>query len=342
MTLNVTSSRNYGIDFLRILSTYMIVVLHILGQGGILSRLTPGSVPYNSAWFLETASYCVVNCYALISGYVGYGSKFKFSRLLLLWFQIIFYTVGFTAFFSLTHPEFISSRSWLNAFFPIINIQYWYLTTYFGMYLFIPMMNLVVEQLEEKCLRYTIILFFIFFVTIPAFKENDLFSLNGGFSVIWFCMLYIIGGYIKKYSIHISAKWCFIIYILSVSITWLLKINGTTFLLDYASPTILVAAITLLLIFANTNFKSTFATKIITLLAPATLSVYIIHVNPFIWDYYMINLAAPLASQNIFVLITGVFIISFIIYLACSIFDFIRIWLFQKLKLRKLLSRFDS
>ena len=32
-----TTERNYGIDLLRILSMFMVVVLHILGQGGALA-----------------------------------------------------------------------------------------------------------------------------------------------------------------------------------------------------------------------------------------------------------------------------------------------------------------
>lgn len=31
-----TRARNYGIDLLRLISMLMIVVLHVLGQGGIL------------------------------------------------------------------------------------------------------------------------------------------------------------------------------------------------------------------------------------------------------------------------------------------------------------------
>ena len=43
--------KNYGIEWLRILSMYMVAVLHTLGQGG---------------------TFGAVDCFALISGYVGY------------------------------------------------------------------------------------------------------------------------------------------------------------------------------------------------------------------------------------------------------------------------------
>ena len=50
--------RNYGIDFLRIITMMMVVTLHVLGHGGVLGRLERGSLRYMLAWFLETAAFC--------------------------------------------------------------------------------------------------------------------------------------------------------------------------------------------------------------------------------------------------------------------------------------------
>ena len=72
--------RNYGIDALRILSMFMVVVLHVLGQGGMLSGSEPGSLKYWTLWFLEIACFCATDCFALISGYVMYKSKPRLSR----------------------------------------------------------------------------------------------------------------------------------------------------------------------------------------------------------------------------------------------------------------------
>ena len=63
--------RNYGIDLLRILSMFMVVLLHLCGFGGVLSNVKPFSVNYYIAWFLEIVSYCAVDVFALISGFVG-------------------------------------------------------------------------------------------------------------------------------------------------------------------------------------------------------------------------------------------------------------------------------
>ena len=64
-----------------------VVVLHVLGQQGVLASAMPLSLDYMTAWLLETAAFCAVNCYALISGYVGVFSRFRYANLALIWCQ---------------------------------------------------------------------------------------------------------------------------------------------------------------------------------------------------------------------------------------------------------------
>jgi surface polysaccharide O-acyltransferase-like enzyme len=74
----------------------MICILHILLQGGILNNATIFSTNYEIAWLLELMCISAVNCYALISGYIMYNIKVKYKRIVNLWFQVIFYSVGIT------------------------------------------------------------------------------------------------------------------------------------------------------------------------------------------------------------------------------------------------------
>lgn len=53
-------TRNYGIDFLRMISMIMIVMLHTLGHGGILRSVSFLSVHYQIAWLL--GSDCLRCC----------------------------------------------------------------------------------------------------------------------------------------------------------------------------------------------------------------------------------------------------------------------------------------
>ena len=84
------TTRNMGIDLLRIVSMFLVVFLHVLGRGGVLESAPILSVNYEIAWFIEIAAYCAVNCYALISGYVGIRGHYRYSNLLLLWLRVAF------------------------------------------------------------------------------------------------------------------------------------------------------------------------------------------------------------------------------------------------------------
>ena len=70
------SKRNYGIDLLRMVAMYMVIILHVMYQGGILGNLS-GNTEYAVSWFIETVAYCAVDCYAIVSGYVGYREEEK-------------------------------------------------------------------------------------------------------------------------------------------------------------------------------------------------------------------------------------------------------------------------
>ncbi len=71
------NDRNYGVDLLRVIAAMMIVMLHVLSQGGILSALGNLTLRGEVLWFIQMGCFCFVNVFALISGYVGVGSKYK-------------------------------------------------------------------------------------------------------------------------------------------------------------------------------------------------------------------------------------------------------------------------
>ena len=67
--------RNYGIDLLRMVAMVFVVVLHIVGIGGIITGSELLSPQFLTAQLLRIAMLCAVNCYALISGFVGWNRR---------------------------------------------------------------------------------------------------------------------------------------------------------------------------------------------------------------------------------------------------------------------------
>ena len=97
MSCEKVKARNYGIDLLRLVSMFMVVILHIFGEGGILSSTQDLSLQGELFWGFEIVCYGAVNIYAIISGYVGFKSKHRYTSRISLCLQLTFYAVMATA-----------------------------------------------------------------------------------------------------------------------------------------------------------------------------------------------------------------------------------------------------
>ncbi len=193
--------RNRGIDLLRMTAMWMVVILHILNKGGVLAAAAPLSAGQGTARLLETAAYCAVNCYGLISGYVGVQRRFRYSGALALWLRVAFYTLGITAVFACLMPGSVNGDRVLRAFFPVLFRQYWYVTAYFGMCLFIPFFNLLLNRLSKGQLRLLALSIVLVFSVLPTLRQKDVFLTDNGYSVLWLSCLYL-HGFVVQQELH--------------------------------------------------------------------------------------------------------------------------------------------
>ncbi|MBQ3567197.1 MAG: acyltransferase [Oscillospiraceae bacterium] len=355
--INIKPSRNYGIDLLRMFAMFLVVVLHVLGQGGVLGSAAKSDINYNAAWILEIGAYCAVNCYALISGYVGLNSKFKYTNIIMLWLRVLFYTVGITLVFQFVMPEaleptpdstalYLISEKWDRALFPVSEKQYWYFTAYFLCYFFTPILNKAVQTIERKLMKRTIIML-VAIISIPTLYTGvDVFGAVKGYSALWLVILYLVGAYMKKYNSlsHIGKIQAFAGFVSCVAVTWAVKLSVEEFipqfkraniLISYTSPTIIGTGIFLFVLFKNIN-PPAFCCKIIGFFAPLAFSVYIIHVHPLFWEHVMKGWFAPIGELSLPLMIIAVIGASLGLYFACSVVDLIRHYLFKLLRLQKL------
>ena len=141
-TLEQKSERNMGVELFRIMSMVLVILLHVLGHGGVLSRTGHLSDKYKIGWFLETLAYCSVNCYAIISGFANVKTKFKFRRFVNLWLETVVMILSITAIVHFFVPSVDVQREWwISAVFPLTTRELWYFCAYFFMYPLIPLIN---------------------------------------------------------------------------------------------------------------------------------------------------------------------------------------------------------
>lgn len=339
------SNRNYGVDLLRIFSMFLVLVLHILGQGGILS-IAKG-YNYYTSWFMEILAYPAVNCYGLISGYVGYSdekTEYNYYKYIPIWIQGVSYSFGITLIAFILKPELIGKRTLLYSLFPITTNHYWYLSSYTALFFAIPWINKLIKNCDKKELKNLILIIFLLFSIFGTVSNyfSDTFKLNNGYSFLWLMCLYIIGAYLKKFEIlkNIKISLSILIIILSSIITWINAVFipkeyiGVS-LISYISPTIILLAISYLNLFSKLQIDKKFF-KIIKFVTPTVFAVYLIHVQGIIWEYIIKNKFIFIAKYSPLILILKVIFFSFLIFLICLIIEIIRKYIFDRLKIEKI------
>lgn len=348
---NQIIKRNYGIDLLRIISMINIINLHVNMFSGQLN-FNYTSPKFVSIWRLEIFSYHAVDSFGLISGVVGY-KRYKFSNLIYLWFLASFYSTTISLY--LFVKDKLNKKNLILSLFPILIKRHWYLNAYFSMYLLLPFINYGINSLNRKVYKNLIIFFILFFsiynIIAKIYGNTNYHFLNNGYSSMWLTILYIIGAYFGKFII-INKKnknivfFCFwiLIYIFcsffnSEIYFHLLKKKSTInnqILISYLSPTILLQAISFIILFSQLNINNKWILKIISFLSPLTFSAQLIHAHLFKENIKIKKILFKFINKfKVHWLFFKIYGLVIIIYFICVFIDYFRLQLFKLFKIKE-------
>ena len=345
--------RNYGIDLLKILCMFMVVILHILGHGGVLNSAVDLSVNDTVAWFIEILCYCAVNTFAMITGYLCIKSNFKYKNVIGLWILVFFYNVLINLIFNGFDIELF-----IKSLFPVSTNSYWYFSSYFAFILFIPFINKCLnglDKLEYRNLVYTIIFTFCFVGLFSNVLGVDALVLQQGYSFVWLLAMYIIGAYINLFDFkfkHYTKLLYLLLFLFSSMIVLLSRIIILKFpiLSEYLSSLIFISYISIFIVFNSVMLILLFNTikvnnlfkRILSYLSGLSFSVYIIHCNLNIYSKFIVNQFQFFTDMNVFKMVFMILYTGVIIYVLCTLIDIFRYYLFKILKVDKLSDYIDK
>lgn len=340
--------RNQGIDLLRIISMFMIVTEHILLHGGAMTKTEKS---YILTGILMVISVCAVNCYAMISGFVGYRSEaecfsIRLRKYVLLWLQVITYSFGITLVIYIAKFPSISTKYLIEGILPVTSGFYWYFTAYTGLFFSIPFINSAITNLNQSRLKRVgltcLIIIPLYSQMSVIFMKKDVFFLSGGYTYIWLVILYVIGAWIRQSNIVERLKtWHLVtIWLACVSITYIsimMKLDDLGFA-SYISPTIVISAFVLMIgcLKLGKRIKNN---RIISFIAPATFGIYLLHENNLIRKYLISNRFVWISKLSPVVPLPLVIGIALFIFTVCLFVEKARIKVFKLLHIQQLINK---
>ena len=286
--------REYGLDLLKMTAMAMVVAYHILQSGGVEGKLSGADVPHLECAF-RCFCYCAVDCFVMATGYIMCRHTFKYIRIFRLWRQVVGYSLAIATVAWVVLPAgSVGWRDWAGAVMPIVFNRYWFFTEYAALFFCIPFLNRMLGALtgREQCVL--VASGFGILSVMPFVAGLDLFFVKWGYSLIWFLYLYLLGAILAlgNFREKIATGWIWLLLAVGlcgsfggevVSPFLSARLGGGARLSElawsYASPTMVLEAVALLLLFARIDVRSERLGKVIGLIAPSTFVVYVVHSN---------------------------------------------------------------
>lgn len=294
MESTARKNRSSNIELLRILCILCIIGDHFVGQSGIRES---GSLQINLFYTMVTSlSRVACSVFIIISAWFSCDREFKLKKIVHVWLTVVMYTVPITLWLYIkgiaTKPDIIT------AFLPIGRKPLWFAGDYMVLVLISPMINMALDKFPKKLIEYYLVIMLclqVLYTTITM--ELGTFSND-----MWiFIFIYVLTAYIKRYYKEKipSAKMAFSVFIIlwgilifihaiaqSYGLIWI-QTYCETFRARFQTLPNLLMAFTLFFGFYGLKIKTS---KIINVIASASLGVYCFHQVPVWYTYLWQNL----------------------------------------------------
>lgn len=216
--------------------------------------------------------------------------QMKPSRLAKLWIQVLTYSVVCTIVVMVLRHK-LSIVTLAKAFVPLTSEQYWFATHYALTLCFSPLLNSLINSITKDQYRVGLGILLVVISAMPTFLvwERDL--ITSGRDYPWMIVLYLTGGYIRRFGLKMGKKPSFIGFVICVLITGLVrtplgmisqKIIGSDVLAGlffrYNSVTVFIGAVLLFNVLRQQERIK--IERPVLKLAPLSFAVYLIHDNP--------------------------------------------------------------
>ena len=233
---------------------------------------------------MESFAIVCVNMFVLISGYFSITFKWQ-SIVRLVWVCLFYSALSIVMSYVLHIP--VSYKSFL-----FVSNSIWFIGTYIGLICCSPFLNAFVEKSSKQQLG-GLILVLLIFQTWYDYVPRLINDLHRGYSILSFCLLYLIARYVRIYGMPKSfRKFGLVIYscislLISTALIYAVAAHFhprgmDDLLLRYSNPLVIAASIGLFAFFERLDMSYS---KVINYVAISCIAVLLFHTSPFCVQY---------------------------------------------------------
>lgn len=316
---NFIVGKRTGISYLRIFATICVVFIHTcstLADNLELFSLTEYQKIFFSAAY--QSMYWAVPVFFMITGSLLVEKTICYKDVLSKYVKkILVILFGFGTAFSFI-KEFAQNKTFSivlikNTLFSVLEDtgfgHLWYLYVLIGLYLLLPVFNLI-SKLEKEEIEKLLLILFIFDFCVPLISNLTRVKIAFSIPVTYPVFYYVLGYYLTMFSNIDNKISCLMIMIgeMTIILTNILGVYAKK-ICSYSSPIIVMIAIGIFCLFKNLDYKNlNYKTWMLDRLC---LGVYIIH-PLFIHIAYRMVKINPSQFNNYF--LSTIFFFAFLLF----------------------------
>ncbi len=351
-------NRDSNIELFRIVLMLLIITHHYVVNSGIVFFNDIESVDTISSRFLVNTviAQCIgwggkvgINGFILITGYFMCESRTNIRKWTSLLTEVLFYNALINALFLAFHYMPYGKGELWKGFFSLGIIKGLepgpgndsFITYYLLLYLLIPYINRMISGMDKRMYQKLICLLLVIYTCITTFSLGRVISFS---ALGCYIMIYLIGGYIRRYELIYDSVKCGLIGLLAsvilmfgyifasdiAKIKFGLDTGGGYYPVDGINKLLAISiAVSAFIVFKNIDIANC---SLINTIASTTLGVLCIHTNSgtmrdFLWK----DLLGVPASQDY---ATALFVVRSIlipvaVFAVCACIDLVRQKLFS-------------
>ena len=254
---------------LRIIIMYMILLLH----ANFLTFGAPQDHSLSSftRCLAEAFTLTPVNIFVLITGF--FSTRFSLTKVMGLVYMVLFCIFPISLLLIGCHVvefdlDYLDFRC------------YWFINSYIGLVILSPVLNAAVERLSKKVFKTFLISFYVICLIDALICINGI-NTSGGYSMVWFIFLYMLGRYLRLYTPSFSSRRLLV----ALAVSCLAQALVLFYLHrdDYVQPFVVIQSVCMLLLFAKYEFHN----RAINTIAGSVAMVYLINLHSILLKYFI-------------------------------------------------------